>query len=199
MDNETTTGIESITAPPEQQPDNPGWITKLTQQEMRNSGPVSCADCGKPYANAWGLEVHRRQNHGPNGPLRWKRGTRKPVKLAAAGKATTGMLGIGYKKSPTKCPECGKKFKNGRAVIVHHRQVHDPRGGWSKVKKDKRPLVETVQEPRQKRKYTKRINPVLVAQPLNKMEEPPPVGVQFCPCCGTNLAGVAMALKLTNR
>lgn len=84
------------------------------------------------------------------------------------------------------CRECGSEFKNAWGLRVHFAKKHGPNRN--------KPMVA-------KRKYTKRSPAEISVEKRNDLAVGTKAqdGVNYCPCCGTDMRGVKLAIKLTSR
>jgi hypothetical protein len=95
--------------------------------------------------------------------------------------------------SKHKCGRCGKTFANEWGLKVHTARTHDSRR-WRNLHEPSvvisAPIepdshIEPQKEAKQRKAYTKK-------------EKVSP-SVMFCPCCGTNIKAVSMALHLMGK
>lgn len=103
-----------------------------------------------------------------------------------------------YSSTPTApfiCKECGVSFGNMNAMVMHHTRKHNPIAGRRQLKAlRKAAKLATSASGKPTRKYhRKAIAPATAAPAISHKGT-----VQYCPCCGTNIRAVEMALSLTN-
>ena len=78
-----------------------------------------------------------------------------------------------------KCDKCDRTFKNKQALSMHQARTHGPKAkAWGKKK--------TVTG----KAYGKRMSATEAKQEASS-------AVRFCPCCGTNIEAVRVAVRLT--
>jgi endogenous inhibitor of DNA gyrase (YacG/DUF329 family) len=90
--------------------------------------------------------------------------------LATEGRSKVSVTGVA-------CPECGKRFDKPQGLAVHRSRSHGVRGKGG----GKKPVA---------------LVKVKADTSTQQPATPPRVAINYCPCCGTNVALVAQALAI---
>ena len=115
------------------------------------------------------------------------------IKVANRKKATYSAEVIAKysddKHAPFKCNSCDKVCNSEPSLVMHHRRAHGnmkvPNEAGSPVNSE---FVLSTEVEKPKRKWTRRSQPEVIeanSRPVN-----------YCPCCGTNIQAVAVALSI---